>query len=74
MASFLRAAGWLHGYQAPRVQVNPEDPCMIQFTGGTTGIPKAAVLTHANLVAATFQCALWGSSTTNLTHPNGAAW
>jgi long-chain acyl-CoA synthetase len=53
----------------PRVQVNPEDPCMIQFTGGTTGIPKAAVLTHANLVAATFQCALWGSSTTNLTPP-----
>lgn len=53
----------------PRVQVNPEDPCMIQFTGGTTGIPKAAVLTHANLVAATFQCALWGSSTTDLTPP-----
>ncbi|HBD07222.1 MAG TPA: long-chain fatty acid--CoA ligase, partial [Syntrophobacteraceae bacterium] len=53
----------------PRVQVNPEDPCMIQFTGGTKGVPKAAVLTHANLVAATFQCALWGSSTTNLTPP-----
>ncbi len=46
---------------------------MIQFTGGTTGIPKAAVLTHANLVAATFQCALWGSSTTSLTPPNAAA-
>ncbi len=52
----------------PRVQVNPEDPCMIQFTGGTTGLPKAAVLTHANLVAATFQCVLWGS-TTSLTPP-----
>ena len=51
----------------PRVQVNPEDPCMIQLTGGTTGLPKAAVLTHANLVAATFQCALWGSATTSLT-------
>jgi len=51
----------------PRVQVNPEDPCMIQFTGGTTGLPKAAVLTHANLVAATFQCALWGAATTTLT-------
>ncbi len=51
----------------PRVEVNPEDPCMIQFTGGTTGLPKAAVLTHANLVAATFQCALWGSATTSLT-------
>jgi len=50
-----------------RVEVTPEDPCMIQFTGGTTGVPKAAVLTHANLVAATFQCALWGSATTSLT-------
>jgi len=53
----------------PRIQVNPEDPCMIQFTGGTTGLPKAAVLTHANLVAATFQCVLWGSATTTLTPP-----
>ncbi|MGB6067165.1 MAG: long-chain fatty acid--CoA ligase [Desulfomonilaceae bacterium] len=53
----------------PRVQVNPEDPCMIQFTGGTTGTPKAAVLTHANLVAATFQCVLWGTPTTSLTPP-----
>ncbi len=55
--------------QRPRVQVNPGDPCMIQFTGGTTGTPKAAVLTHANLVAATFQCALWGTPTTSLTPP-----
>jgi long-chain acyl-CoA synthetase len=53
----------------PRVVVNPEDPAMIQFTGGTTGIPKGAVLTHANLVAATFQCSLWGSATMSLTPP-----
>jgi long-chain acyl-CoA synthetase len=53
----------------PRVQVNPEDPGMIQFTGGTTGVPKGAVLTHANLVAATFQCALWGSPTIQYTPP-----
>ena len=53
----------------PRVQVNPEDPALIQFTGGTTGIPKGAVLTHANVVAATFQCALWGNPTISLTPP-----
>jgi len=52
----------------PRVQVNPEDPALIQFTGGTTGVPKGAVLTHANVVAAAFQCFLWGS-TTQLTPP-----
>ncbi len=50
----------------PRVQVGPEDPCMIQFTGGTTGVPKPALLTHANLVAATFQASLWSSYTTGL--------
>ncbi len=53
----------------PRVQVAPEDPCMIQFTGGTTGLPKPALLTHANLVAATFQCCLWGAATSGLTPP-----
>lgn len=70
--------GWLHFSQLlencaaakrPRVQVTPEDPALIQFTGGTTGIPKGAVLTHANLVAATFQCALWGNPTVGLTPP-----
>ena len=70
--------GWRHfsaliegcpSTRLPRVQVNPEDPALIQFTGGTTGIPKGAVLTHANVIAATLQCSLWGSSTINLTPP-----
>lgn len=52
-----------------RIHVAPKDPAMLQFTGGTTGIPKAAVLTHANVVAATFQASLWGSATIHLTPP-----
>jgi long-chain acyl-CoA synthetase len=39
----------------PRVQVETQDPAVIQFTGGTTGIPKGAVLTHANIIAAVMQ-------------------
>lgn len=34
------------------VACNPEaDLAVLQYTGGTTGIPKAAMLTHANLTA-----------------------
>jgi long-chain acyl-CoA synthetase len=47
----------------PRVIISPRDPAVLQFTGGTTGVPKGAVLTHANMVASTFQCALWGNAT-----------
>ena len=54
-------------FKRPRVQVNPEDPALIQFTGGTTGIPKGAVLTHANVIASTLRCALWGNPTIILT-------
>lgn len=53
----------------PKVQVNPDDPALIQFTGGTTGLPKGAILTHANVIAATLQCSLWGTPTMNLTSP-----
>lgn len=35
----------------PNVTVNPDDLCLFQYTGGTTGVSKAAVATHAALVA-----------------------
>lgn len=48
----------------PRIPIDPEDPAVIQFTGGTTGMPKGAVLTHGNVVAATFIGSTWGESIT----------
>ena len=42
------------------VSIDPEnDVAVFQFTGGTTGFPKAARLTHANLSANAAQLALW---------------
>jgi long-chain acyl-CoA synthetase len=41
------------------VEISVEDPAVIQFTGGTTGLPKGAVLTHANVMAAIIQLTAW---------------
>lgn len=44
----------------PRVIIDPdEDIAVLQYTGGTTGVPKAAMLTHRNIFANTVQTALW---------------
>jgi len=41
------------------VEVGPEDIAFLQYTGGTTGVAKGAVLTHRNLVANTMQVVSW---------------
>jgi long-chain acyl-CoA synthetase len=47
------------GVYAP-VDINPqEDIALYQYTGGTTGLPKGAMLTHTNIVANTEQGAAW---------------
>ncbi|MDR7543754.1 MAG: long-chain fatty acid--CoA ligase [Armatimonadota bacterium] len=48
---------------APRLEERPpisqSDPAVLQYTGGTTGVPKAATLTHRNVVCNTLQAAAW---------------
>lgn len=42
------------------VDIDPEnDVALFQYTGGTTGEPKGAMLTHANIVANAVQASLW---------------
>lgn len=41
------------------VEVTASDVAIFQYTGGTTGIPKAAMSTHGALVANTLQCQAW---------------
>jgi long-chain acyl-CoA synthetase len=40
-------------------QPHPGDVALLQYTGGTTGVAKGAMLTHRNLVANTLQCLSW---------------
>ncbi len=39
--------------------VGPDDVAFLQYTGGTTGVPKGAVLLHRNLVANLQQAHAW---------------
>ncbi|NLV16533.1 MAG: long-chain fatty acid--CoA ligase [Syntrophomonadaceae bacterium] len=67
----IKSKGWHHfgeildattkGYR-PRPVIKSEDPCVIQFTGGTTGSPKGATLTHGNIVSGIYLVMYWGSS------------
>jgi len=43
----------------PNVEVGSEDLALFQYSGGTTGTPKAAVALHRNLVANTLQIRHW---------------
>jgi long-chain acyl-CoA synthetase len=45
--------------QRPQVAVSPDDNALFQYSGGTTGISKAAIAMHRNLVANAIQIRSW---------------
>ncbi len=46
--------------QKPEVEIDPlNDLATLQYTGGTTGVSKGAMLTHYNLVSNSMQCRAW---------------
>jgi long-chain acyl-CoA synthetase len=47
------------GQDAPRTEAvqGIEDVCLLQYTGGTTGVAKGAMICHRNLLACVIQCA-----------------
>ncbi len=45
--------------QRPKVEVGPDDRALFQYSGGTTGLSKAAIALHRNLVANTLQIRAW---------------
>jgi len=41
--------------ERPEVDIKPDDMALFQYSGGTTGIPKAAIGLHRNLIANSYQ-------------------
>jgi long-chain acyl-CoA synthetase len=46
----------------PKIKIGPDDTALFQYSGGTTGVSKAAVALHRNVVANTLQIKDWMST------------
>ncbi len=51
-----------------KVTVSADDAAFLQYTGGTTGVAKGAVLTHGNISANVAQCLAWVKSKLTVGH------
>ena len=59
VTSFKRAVSQGHKQTLKSAPQSLDDIAFLQYTGGTTGLSKGAVLTHRNIVAAMLQAEAW---------------
>ena len=52
-------------HKLPEIEMDGEDIAFLQYTGGTTGVAKGAMLTHCNLVANMQQASVWIGGSAN---------
>lgn len=56
---FLEVLASVESAAEPIVEISPSDVAVLQYTSGSTGVPKAATLTHYNIVASVLQSDTW---------------
>jgi long-chain acyl-CoA synthetase len=56
---FKELIGKYTAAQRPKLTITADDKALFQYSGGTTGVPKAAVALHRNLVANSVQIRGW---------------
>jgi long-chain acyl-CoA synthetase len=67
---FNDAIGQASGMELKKVDVGPEDIAFLQYTGGTTGVSKGAMLLHRNIIANMEQVSAWFSPTRDDANPH----
>ncbi|MFM9951611.1 MAG: AMP-binding protein [Saprospiraceae bacterium] len=60
-ASFSEALAQGKKFTLPPVSGGPDDTILLQYTGGTTGVSKGAMLTNRNLISNMLQMRAWAA-------------